>query len=301
MQATGDQQLPNRAHWTVEGLPWDSFDRALVDPELLKIIKAAALVEYNAHDYAQYLGNIFSDDIEFQAALKQWAAEEVQHGLALGRWAEMADPTFNFQESFAAFVAGYRIDLNAKESVRGSRSGELVARCIVETGTSSYYTALADATAEPVLKQICKNIAGDEHRHYKLFYTHLLEYLKKEKLNNLQRLKIGLSRIAESEDDELAYAYFAANYARKNMAANDNQQTPAYDREIYSTAYAARAFGYYRQRDLDKVVNMVFKACGLNTQGWLAKAASKLAYFGIKAKHTRAVRHDTDLDSIRVA
>ncbi len=30
----------------------------------------------------------------------------------------------------------------------------MMARCIVETGTSSYYSALKDATGEPVLRQI---------------------------------------------------------------------------------------------------------------------------------------------------
>jgi rubrerythrin len=294
--STPTRPVPNRDHWTVDSLPWDQFDRAAVDPELLKIIKAASLVEYNAHDYAKYLGNVFNDDPEFQQALVQWAAEEVQHGLALGKWAEMADPSFNFEQSFARFVDGYRINLNANESVRGSRSGELVARCIVETGTSSYYTALADATNEPVLKEICKRIAGDEHRHYKLFYTHLLRYLEKEKLNNMQRLKIGLSRIAESEDDELAYAYYAANYGATSMAANDNSSL-TYDRHTYSSAYAARAFGYYKQRHLDKVVNMVFKACGLNTQGMLAKVASRLAFFGIRSKHSKACK----IDAKRVA
>ncbi|MBI3418950.1 MAG: ferritin-like domain-containing protein, partial [Proteobacteria bacterium] len=208
--------LPAQPHWTVETLPWDQFDPARVDQELLKIAKAAAMVEYNAADYVTYLENVFADDPEFQEAARVWGREEVQHGVALGRWAEKADPSFNFEESFKRFTEGYRIDVNAKESIRGSHAGELIARCIVETGTSSYYTALADAADEPVLKQICRNIAGDEHRHYKLFYNFLEKYLEKEKLSRLERLKVGLGRIAESEDDELAYAYFSANFPAAN-------------------------------------------------------------------------------------
>ena len=53
---------------------------------------------------------------------------------------------------------------------------------MVETGTSSYYTALAEATAEPVLKQVCKLIAADEYRHFKLFYDHMRRYLSRENL-----------------------------------------------------------------------------------------------------------------------
>ena len=51
---------------------------------------------------------------------------------------------------------------------------------MVETGTSSYYTALGEATAEPVLKQVCKLIAADEYRHFKLFYDHMRRYLARE-------------------------------------------------------------------------------------------------------------------------
>ena len=38
----------NAKHWKIADLPWAQFDPALVDAEILKIVKAAALVEYNA-------------------------------------------------------------------------------------------------------------------------------------------------------------------------------------------------------------------------------------------------------------
>src|SRR5258708_25612692 len=50
---------------------------------------------------------------------------------------------------------------------------EMVARCVVEIGTSAYYTALREAAAEPVLQEICRHIAADELRHYRLFYKNL--------------------------------------------------------------------------------------------------------------------------------
>ena len=49
----------------------------------------------------------------------------------------------------------------------------MIARCVVESGTSSYYSAIRDATDEPVLKEIAGRIAADEYRHYKLFYDTL--------------------------------------------------------------------------------------------------------------------------------
>jgi hypothetical protein len=94
--------------------------------------------------------------------------------------------------------------------------------CIVEVGTSSYYMALSEGAEEPVLKAICLKIAADEFRHYKLFYTHLKRYLERDGVGRLRRLMVALGRIHETEDDELAYAYYAANapdeaYPRLNV------------------------------------------------------------------------------------
>ncbi len=156
--------------WTLDDIPWASFDRARVDPELLRIVKAASLVEYNGGAYAHHLCRVFSDDPEFQATARRWGAEETRHGEALARWAALADPEFDFAAAVARFQAGYHVDFDADTSRRGSRSGEMIARCIVEIGTSSYYTALTEAAAEPVLAEICRHIAADELRHYRLFY-----------------------------------------------------------------------------------------------------------------------------------
>ncbi len=231
------------------------------------MIKAASLVEFNGADYATYLCNVFQGDDEFQAAARAWAEDEVQHGQALARWAELADPDFDFDACFKRFTDGYRIPLEAQSSVRGSRSGELVARCIVEVGTSSYYSALGEAANEPVLKQICRNIAADELRHYKLFYDYMKRYQQREGIGRLRRSLVALGRIGESEDDELAYAYYAAN-----------GEGEAYERKRWSRAYMLRAYGYYRPKHVQRAVSMAFKAAGLKPQGRLARMVANLSY-----------------------
>jgi len=253
------------ASWTLETISWDRFDASKVDPEILRNIKAAALVERNGGDYRIYLSRVFADDPAFVAAVDTWANEEVQHGLALGRWAQLADPSWDFEAAFARFRAGYKLPLEASESVRGSQAGEMMARCIVETGTSSYYSALKDATEEPVLKQICGHIAGDEFRHYKLFYDHLQRCLGRDRLSRWGRLRIGWGRLAESEDDELAYAYFAAN----------EPEGTVYDRKRSMQAYARRAYPLYRRFHVQRAMAMVLKAIGLHStgrlNGWLTR------------------------------
>jgi len=262
------QPLARKRHWTLSDIPWQDFDPAKVDSEILKVVKAAAMVEHNGGDYGIYLCNIFQDDPEFQDVARGWALEEVQHGQALAQWAERADPSFNFKASFKRFTDGYKIPLDAKASVRGSRAGELVARCIVETGTSSYYTALMEAADEPVLKEICRNIAADEHRNYKLFYDHLRRYLKAEKIGRWRRVAVAISRMRESEDDELSYAYFAATAPLDAV----------YDRKRAAAAYIRRAYSFYRPRHVERGVAMALKAAGLKTNGRLHGFLSRLGY-----------------------
>jgi len=272
----------NDAHWTIEDLPWDRLKPESVSPDLLKVIKAAALVEYNANAYADYLCKVFNDDPEFQRAAWNWALEEVQHGTALGLWAEKIDPAWSLERAMKKFREGYKVEHfvgGVSASVRGSRCGELVARCLVETATSSYYTAIQNSCDEPVLKEICKKIAGDEFRHYKLFYDFLGKYLKQENLGRIGRIKVALGRISEGEDDELAYAFFAAN-------ANDNEE---YDRDKYSIEYLGRAYSYYKKPEVDRAVSMIFKACGFRPQSLSYRLVSSFALWKLEA-YTRKIQ-----------
>lgn len=264
------------AHWAPQDIPWESFDPDLVNPEVLKLVKAAAMVEKNSADYATYLCNVFADDHNFQKAARRWAEEEIQHGDVLGRWAAMADPDFDFPARFEEFRRGYKIPVDSVASVRGSRSGELVARCVVEVGTSSYYSSLRDAVDEPLLKAICARIADDEFRHYKLFHSYLLRYLEGERLSRWSKLKVAFGRIAETEDDELSYAYYAAN--------NDGEP---YERRANAAAYAGRAMGYYNRGAVRRGVSMTLDATGLKSDGWLARLLSRLAWWtlGWRRRH----------------
>lgn len=257
------------ARWTLDDIRWDRFDPAKVDPDLLKVAKAASLVERNARDYAAYLASVFADDPEVVRATAEWAEEEVQHGLALGRWAQLADPGFDFDGAFDRFAAEIRLPVGATKSVRGSRAGEWVARCMVECGTSSSYRALAEAAEEPVLKQICAFIADDEVRHYKLFYKQLERYLARERIGRWRRLWVAAARAAETEDDELAYAYYAANHAHEGRP---------YDRRTYTRRYALRAYRFYRRDHLERGLAMALRAVGLKPKGRLNRVGAGLAY-----------------------
>jgi hypothetical protein len=255
-------------HWSLNDVAWDRFDASKVDPDIVPLVKAAAMVEKNGLDYAAYLGRVFVDDPDFRQASDNWAVEEVQHGDALGKWASLTDPSWDFDTAFQRYRSGYKLPLDADSSVRGSRTGELIARCMVETGTSSYYTALGDATEEPVLQQICRLIAGDEYRHYKLFYDHMKRYLAREKLGLFSRLRIAAGRITESEDDELAYAFHCGN----------EPEELAYDHARCIAGYMSRAMSFYKWKHIERSTGMVLKSVGLPPRGRLGDGAAKLAW-----------------------
>ena len=267
-------------HWTIDEVGWDHFDPAKVDPALVPLVKAAAMVERNGTDYAIYLNNVFADDPDFRQAVDNWATEEVQHGDALGRWAMLADPGWDFAVAFARYKAGYQIPLDATASVRGSRTGELIARCMVETGTSSYYTALAEGAAEPALRQICQLIAADEYRHFKLFYDHMRRYLGREHISFLRRLRIAAGRITESEDDELAFAYHCGN---------EPVDRP-YDHASCIAAYMGEAMAMYRFRHIHRAMGMVLKSVGLRPRGRLSEGFARFAWWLMQRRRRRMAR-----------
>ncbi len=264
-------------HWRLDDVPWDRFDPAKLDPALIPLVKAAAMVERNGTDYAIYLNRVFHDDPDLGQAADYWATEEVQHGEALGRWAMLADPSWDYASAFARYKSGFQLPLDAEASVRGSRTGELIARCMVEIGTSSYYSALGEAATEPVLAQICKHIAADEFRHFKLFYDHMRRYLRREDIGLLRRLRIAAGRVTESEDDELAFAWHCGN---------EPAGTPYLHRRC-SAAYLSRAAGYYRFRHVERGMGMMFKAVGLPPRGRLSDASARLAWRLIQRRRRR--------------
>ena len=148
------------SNWALEDIPWERFDATKLEARLVNFIKSACMVEHNGDDYAKYLASVFRDEPGFDVIAREWGEEEVQHGRALRKWAELADPTFDFDKSFKIFTDGVPIPTDMLVSKRGSKSGELISRCVVESGTSSIYSTIKDRTDEPVLKILAAQNCG---------------------------------------------------------------------------------------------------------------------------------------------
>ena len=258
-------------HWTLDDIHWDRYEPNKLDPELLKLVKAACMVEHHSSAYGEYLCAVFRDEPGVCEDALNWSKEEIQHGEALRRYAELADPSFNFSKSFARFKKGHPIDTAADESLRGSPCLEMVARCAVEVGTSSYYSALRDAINEPVLRQICKNIASDEFRHYKLFYKYAKRFQKKEKLSRWKRFLVTLYRFFETGDDELSYAYYCAS-----------GETTPYVRKKSNIDCMSRTLKLYRFEHVQLGVGMSLKSAGIKPQSIIGKTITRFSWIAFR-------------------
>jgi len=197
------------ADWCVDDIDYGKVDRDVMrnERELFYIITSASFIEITSDLYTRNLIEFYHGDREMGDWLANyWEVEEVQHGVALKRYVQAAWPDFDWEKAYQGFYDEYsRICLI--DNFAENRSLEMVARCVVETGTASFYRTLSDAAPEPVLKEITAHISLDEVRHYKYFYHYFLHYRDRERPSRLQVLRQLWRRGAgvKAEDAYIAF------------------------------------------------------------------------------------------------
>lgn len=208
------------ALWTVDEIPYEMVDVALMrdQTELFHIVASASFIEITSDLYTRNLIEFFEGDDEIADWLANyWEAEEVQHGTALKRYVQAAWPAFDWEAAYRGFFSEYS-SVCKMENLAESRTLEMVARCVVETGTSSFYRTISEAAPEPVLKQITDNISADEVRHYKHFYHFFCRYREREQPSRLAVLRQLWRRGAEVKAED-AYIAFKNVFLTANPGA----------------------------------------------------------------------------------
>lgn len=196
------------ATWSLADIPYDRIERsAIVDQgDWFTLVTASSFVEILSDLYASNLADYYDGDEEVCAWLTgKWEPEEMQHGGALRQYVLSVWPDFDWQRAFEGFRTDYAP--YCQTSLLGpSRTLEMAARCVVETGTSSFYAMLRDASPEPILARIAGHIRDDEIGHYKGFYHFYRDYQKREPHS---RWRVGRElwrRVAEVDNED---AYLA--------------------------------------------------------------------------------------------
>lgn len=217
------------AAWTVDDIPYDMVDPDVMrdQMEVFHIVAAASFIEITSDLYTKNLIEFYRGDADIADWLSNyWEREEVQHGLALKRYVEAAWPDFDWEEAYRGFFDEYS-GLCLVDNLAETRALEMVARCVVETGTSVFYRTLSEAAPEPVLKQITSNIADDEVRHYKHFYHFFRHYRDREPPSRLAVLRQLWRRSAGVKAED---AYFAFKHVFLVAHPGEEFSEAEYDR-----------------------------------------------------------------------
>src|SRR5258708_11407761 len=214
---TGD--TTGGASWSMEDIPYDALAYEMVrdDRTLFFIVASASFVEIISCRSARTLVEYSRHDREISEWLESaWQKEEVQHGEALRRYVETAWPDFDWDAAYRRFLADYA-PLCTVNQLAATRALEMAARCVVETGTASFYRMLSERSREPVLKQLAARISADEVRHYKHFYRWFLRYQAIERPSRAAVLRALWSRAADIEAED-AFCAFKAVFLARNPA-----------------------------------------------------------------------------------
>ena len=258
--------------WHLEDLDFSSIDTTRVRERdnIFLLVCSASFVESGSETYAHNLVDYFAGDTEVGEWLSEhWEIEELQHGRALKAYVQHVWPEFDWDGAYAGFFAEYA-KLCTTDELEPTRGQEMVARCIVEMGTTTYYQALNAVCDEPVLRDLTWRIRTDEVQHYKHFYHYFLRYQQQENLHRPHVIAALWRRVAElrQSDADIALRHAAAWRLR------GREQAPSYD-VISKQVYELMSVQY----PMDIAVRMALKPLQLNTrlQRWAERPIAAVA------------------------
>jgi rubrerythrin len=177
---TKDQK--KNQHWHLDEINFDAIQAELVhnDQFLFLTLASASFVEILSETYAGNLIQHYQGDAEITDWLRNnWQRDEVQHGQALKRYVQIVWPEFNWEKAYEAFRLQYSA-LCTMEQLEQRKGLELLARCVIETGTSSFYRAMQSYVREPVLQLLLEKIKVDETAHYAHFRRYFDLYNRRD-------------------------------------------------------------------------------------------------------------------------
>jgi hypothetical protein len=244
--------------WLIEDIPFHALahDQVCDDQRLFYILASASFIEITSDLYSHNLVEFFRLDDEVAGWLERnWENEELLHGAALKRYVQTAWPDFDWEAAYRTFLADYT-PFCTLDRLASTRALEMVARCVVETGTATFYRMLSEVSPDPVLKRLAAEISADEVRHYKHFYRYFLRYQALERPSRAAVMRTLWSRAAEVESEDAFYAFkalFAARHPDSEFRRSDYE------------AYRDGVVQLARQRFPHAMaVKMLLKPLGLN-------------------------------------
>lgn len=193
--------------WSMQEIDYSGINVARVreNRTLFYLVVCASFVESGSDLYAGNLAQYYADQPEAAHWLMHhWEREELQHGRALRRYVETVWPEFDWERGYARFFEEYSVTCSV-DHFEPTQALEMVARCVVEMGTATFYRAIAQAAAEadePVLRDLASRISADEVRHYKHFFRFFNACNAREGVGRMRVLKALASRLREIKNED---------------------------------------------------------------------------------------------------
>ena len=198
--------------WNYENINYEEINKENIKNNefLFTLLAIASFIEITSDVYENNLKYFYEGDKQITNWLEEiWEIEEIQHGKALRKYVESVWSDFDWEEAYKNFRNEY-IKYCTIEEFQPSKAREMLARMVVETGTSTFYKAInayAKDLNEPVLATIAHNIHKDEVYHYEVFNKGFLKYNETENLNRKDIIKVIYARLKEANDEDVATAY----------------------------------------------------------------------------------------------
>jgi len=206
------------ARWNYKDISYDEIDIDLIKGNdfLFRVVSIASFIEITSDIYESNLVDFYKDDKDISSWLRDsWEPEEIQHGKALREYIQRVWSNFDWERAYNGFRKEYS-KLCTIDEFQPTKAKEMLARMVVETGTSTFYRGLreyANSINEPILAKIANYIYKDELYHYEEFYSGFKKYNQKECLGRKEIIKVIYQRLkmANDEDIFIAHKYIAPN------------------------------------------------------------------------------------------
>jgi hypothetical protein len=171
--------------WKMADCAWSAIRPADVSPAWRTVARETLIGELTTFSATERFFADFGDDVDFTQWLTVWLYEETKHPSAILAWLDALGEKFDS-----------RFMLQGRQTIpfMPSKIGTLATNVISEMVAATIYMTLgAQPACDPVLRQICRNIGGDEARHAASFYRYAKKRLARvddPKAEQIAALKI---------------------------------------------------------------------------------------------------------------
>ena len=216
--ATARPHSAGTASWAIDDIPYHTLASRRIDhdEQLFQLVASASFIKLtkaHARNLPVFSGRQRDRRVAGAGVGKRGTA--ARQGTE--RYVRAAWPDFDWDTAYQDFLAEYA-PLCTVDRFSATKALEMAARCVVETGTATFYRALSACCQEPVLQCLAAKIADDEIRHYKHFYRYFLRYRSQEQTSRMAVLRTLWNRAVDVDREDALCAFKAVFRARHPAA-----------------------------------------------------------------------------------